>query len=79
MTTPRGVYHGITTSPDMINSSVKIDSKHRVPVHVTADELFKHTIPNEIKDAFMIQTLKDPRHITSALSNMSKKGISTET
>ena len=78
MTTPRGAYQ-IATQLEAINSSAKADSKHRVPVNVTADELFKHSIPNEIKDAFMIQTLKDPRLATSALSNLSKKGVSTET
>jgi hypothetical protein len=42
---------------------IKTDSgdKQRVPLNVTADELFKHAIPSEIKDAFMIQTLNKPK------------------
>ena len=78
MTTPRGAYQAVAT-PESQATSSKVDSKNRVPIHVTADELFKHSIPSEIKDAFMIQTLKDPRLNTSALSNPSKKGVSTET
>ena len=32
-----------------------------MPLQITADQLFKQSFPKEIRDAFMIQTLKDPK------------------
>ena len=46
----------------MSSPKVKSPGKQRIPLTVTADQLFNHKIPEEMKNgSFHIQTLQDPK------------------
>ena len=45
-----------------MSPKTKPSGKQKIPLTVTADQLFNHEIPEEMKNgSFMIQTLQDPK------------------